>query len=92
MLGQTTYSNNFQFVLNLIDSFQIQTLDYLACNSLNYSNWKSYYDLICSLKDIKVGASNDNTGNVQYGGDWVMESTQEDIKNIYWNSNIDNYS
>ena len=38
-----------------------------------------------------VGASDDKTGNVKYGGDWIMESTMEDIQNVYFVENIQYY-
>jgi hypothetical protein len=41
---------------------------------------------------VVIGASNDNTGNLKYGGNWVMESTMENIKTIYFNNTIGNYS
>ena len=45
-----------------------------------------------SKTNVIIGASNDETGNIKYGGDWVLESTNEDISNIYFNGNIVNYS
>ena len=41
---------------------------------------------------LQIGASSDNTGNLKYGGDWILESTQEDIHLIYFNEQIQNYS
>lgn len=89
---QNDFSENFKFILNLIDTYQIKTIDFLACNSLTYSNWNKYFQLLTNLKNIKVGASNDFTGNIKYGGNWILESTGEDVQKIYWSNEIETYS
>jgi hypothetical protein len=86
------FSENVQFLINLIKEFNIKHIDYLACNSLQYDNWNKYYDLLKTNTNVIVGASNDETGNIKYGGDWIMENTSEYVKNIYFNENIENYT
>jgi hypothetical protein len=85
------YSENVTFLINLINHFNISTVDYLACDTLNYDNWLNYYNIILTNTTAVVGASSDRTGNLKYGGDWTMESTGQDIEVIYFNSNIQNY-
>jgi alpha-tubulin suppressor-like RCC1 family protein len=85
------YSENVTFIINLIKQFNVSTVDYLACNTLNYENWQNYYNIILSNTTASVGGSNDFTGNLKYGGDWTMESTGQDIEVIYFNSQIRNY-
>jgi len=85
------YSENVTFIINLINQFNISTVDYLACDTLKYDNWQNYYNIILSNTTAIVGASNDRTGNLKYGGDWTMESTGQDIETIYFNSQIQNY-
>jgi len=77
------FSENFQVVVDIIRDFGVGHVDYLACNSLEYDSWKQYYELLKTAANVVIGASDDATGNVKYGGDWVMESTNEDIKAIY---------
>ena len=89
--NQTSFSENVSFLISCIKEFHVSHIDYLACNTLQYSNWKSYYALLASETSVMIGASNDATGNMQYGGDWVMESTSENVMNIYFNANISNY-
>ena len=79
-------------MIDLIKEFNIKHVDFLACNSLQYDNWNKYYDILKTNTGVIVGASNDETGNIKYGGDWVMENTSEDVKNIYFNVNIENYT
>jgi hypothetical protein len=38
---------------------------------------------------VVVGASDDKTGNIKYGGDWVLESTGEDVEKVYFTSGIE---
>ena len=86
------FSENVQFLLDIIRDFNVPHVDYLACNSLEYDNWKQYYDIIQTAANVVIGASNDATGNLQYGGDWVMETTNEDIKTMYFNDSISEYT
>ena len=78
------YSNNLEFIIKLVKDFNISNLDYLACNTLQYDHWRKYYDIIHKETNVTVGASNDLTGNIKYRGDWILESTNEDIRNVYF--------
>jgi hypothetical protein len=86
-----TYSENTQFILDIIKGFQVKNIDYLACDTLNYSTWVNYYNTLANETGVIVGASNNKTGNIKYGGDWVLESTSEDIELVYFNSSIEYY-
>jgi DNA-binding beta-propeller fold protein YncE len=88
---QPPYSENLEFIINIIKEFSVKNIDYLACNTLNYSNWNNYYRLLSENTGVKVGASNDKTGNIKYGGDWIMESSSQDIEIIYFTKNIKYY-
>ena len=92
ILGQTTFSHNFTFLKSLITQFSISNIDFLACNSLLYDNWKTYYTLLTRDANVVVGASDNLSGNIKYGADWVMENTNENIKTIYFNDNIQDFS
>lgn len=85
-------SIGFKFVIDEITRLNIKNIDYLACNSLNYQKWKEYYNKLTSLTNVIVSASDNKTGNVKYGGDWILENTGFDIKNIYFTDVILNYS
>jgi hypothetical protein len=88
----TSYSENVEFIISIIKEFKVKNIDYLACNTLNYSNWTNYYDIITKETGVIVGASNNKTGNIKYGGDWIMESTMQDIEFIYFTKSIQYYS
>ena len=85
-------NTNTQFIIDLIKQFNVSHLDFLACGTLQSQKWTNYYTQLHNATGIPIGASSDNTGNLKYGGDWVLESTQEDIHLIYFNEQIQNYS
>ena len=69
---------NTQFILDLLKRYNVSNIDFLACSSLQYDSWRKFYDLIENeLDGVTVGASEDQTGNLKHGGDWVMENTGE---------------
>jgi DNA-binding beta-propeller fold protein YncE len=83
------YSENVEFLLSLIEEFNIKHIDYLACNTLQYPNWRNYYSIISKV--TRVGASNDKTGNIKYGGNWYMENTRQNVEHIYFTNQIEYY-
>jgi hypothetical protein len=91
--GLTFYStnkeHNVDFLQDLINTFNVKHVDFLGCNLLKSDAWKTFFE---SLQNVTVGASNDNTGNLKYGGNWVMENTMVNVKNLYFNSNLDNFT
>lgn len=90
--NQTVFSPNAQFMLYFLREFKVTHVDYLACKTLQSEKWRKYFKLIQSQTGVIVGASDDDTGNVKYGGDWVQESTMEDVREVYFTSAIENYA
>jgi alpha-tubulin suppressor-like RCC1 family protein len=88
----TPFSDNMNFILQVIQQWNVKHIDYLACSTLNVPEWANYYASITEQTGVVVGASNDNTGNIVYGGDWVLESTGQDIEMIYFTQNIEYYT
>ncbi len=79
--------SNVELFRTMIETHQVKHIDYLACNTLGNPEWTEYFKKIPCV----IGASNDLTGNLKYGGDWVMESTSEDIEAIYFTQSIEYY-
>ena len=75
--------------VGFIKALGVSHIDFLACDTLNNPEWVNYYS---KLYPITIGASNGKTGNIKYGGNWVMESTNEDIKYIYFTELIEHYT
>ena len=86
------YSKNTQFIIDLLQHFHIPRIDFFACSTLLDNSWKQFYQILQTQTSVIVGASDNNTGNLMYGGDWTMESTQEDISQIYFASSIINFA
>jgi len=78
-------------VIAMIKEFGVKHMDYLACDTLHYPIWKAYYGLLTEATDVVIGASDDETGNIKYGGDWVMETTGKDIEVLYFTKSIEYY-
>lgn len=87
----SSFSPNTQLLIDVSKKFGVKNIDFLACNSLNYLNWVKFYELLAKETGVIVGGSNDKTGNLKIGGDWVMENTNENVVSTYFNSNIENY-
>lgn len=85
------YSENAHFLINVIKTFGVKNVDFLACNTLSYDNWTRFYSMLSQQTGVVVGASNDKTGNIKHGGDWIMESTSEDIEFVYFTQSIGYY-
>ena len=82
-------TDNLQFLQDLFVSLNVQHADFLACNLLQQQEWKDYF---VSFENIVIGASDDATGNLKYGGDWMMENTMEDVRDIYFQPSIVNFA
>jgi hypothetical protein len=92
-------SSNMKLIVNLCNQLNIKNVDYLACNTLNYPKWVDYYAQLNTMTKtetnntgIIVGASNDNTGNIKYGGDWLLESIGQNVEFTYFIDGITNYA
>ena len=91
-LNDESVSENLQFIIDVINQFQVKNIDYLACNTLNYQNYVTYYDTLKTATGVIIGSSNNKSGNIKYGGDWIMESTSQDIEFIYFTKSIEYYN
>ena len=77
-------------IFSLVQMLGVTTLDFLACNTLSQDAWTQFYSRLEST-GITVGASSDQTGNLNYGGNWTMESTGKDIESEYFTQSIQYY-
>jgi hypothetical protein len=80
-----------QFIEEIIRLYGVTNVDFLACNTLQHNYWKNIYTKLHRHTGVIVGASNNETGNIKYGGDWVMENTKENVEAIYFTPNIGYY-
>lgn len=88
-ITQEVISNqSTEFIKTLVEKYQINTIDFLACSLLGNESWRNYFNFLTVDSSIKIRASDDNTGNLNSGGDWILESTGEDVSLLYFNSKI----
>ena len=67
-------------------------IDFLGCATLLHPAWTAYYaDLQQQYTTITFGASDDETGNVKAGGNWMMENTGDDIRSTYFSDKVERY-
>ena len=91
--GAMSFSKNTQGLIDILKEFHVANIDFLACKTLTDPNWAAFYSVLQSQANgVVVGASLDDTGNLKYGGNWVMENTKENVKSVYFNNSIDNYA
>ena len=72
---------------DFIKKFNIQTsLDLLGCALLQSVDWKYTLNKLETEEflNLNIRASDDNTGNLKVGGDWVLESDNVNIKELYF--------
>ena len=77
---------------NFWKHFDTPVIDYLGCSLLSNNIWKSTFLMLEKNLSKNVRASDNNTGNMKAGGDWVMESDNINVKDLYFNSTIENWS
>ena len=85
-------SKGLELVLEILLDFDVQHVDFLACKTLLDTNWRQYFDLLEGNSNAVVSASDDNTGNLKYGGDWLLENTMTNVKTIYFNDLVGDYA
>ena len=88
-LSSGYYSSQFIELLELMKN-QNMTLDLLACN-LNYEGFKDEMARLSQVYGVTIRYSLDETGNTP-NGDWILESHNADVKSVYFNENISNFT
>jgi hypothetical protein len=73
-----------KFINKLISIYSVQNVDFLASNLLSYQNWREFFSTI----NAKVRASEDKIGNSSSGGNCIFDLSNENIENLYLNSNL----
>lgn len=82
---------NVDFMILLIQEFGIKRIDFLACETLSYPIWASYYESLHQATGVLVGASSNKTGNIPIFSDWIMENTGENVELVYFTEQVKLY-
>ena len=72
-----------------IKKFNIQkSLDFLGCAILQSPEWKYVLKTLETEQhlNLNIRGSDDSTGNLKVGANWVLESDNVNIKGLYFNS------
>jgi len=96
-LGDLNINPNCDRLVKLCKEFNIENIDVIACNM--FELWNRTFILLENYIESKLGrfvnirASSDNTGNLKNGGNWIQESDNIDIRNLYFDeTKIDNFN
>ena len=73
------------------DTLQVNTLDLMGCNIHSSPDWNYVIDYLGKQFQISINSSNDNTGSPDFGGNWILESGNQDLIGKYFNNNINSY-
>jgi len=67
------------------------TIDLMACSLYSNEDWKYIFNGLETKYEIQIRASTDDTGNLFAGGNWVMESDNVNVKDLYFTELIEAY-
>jgi len=88
LLSWTSFSS---FVQSLKTIYQITTLDLMACALYANPDWKYIIDNLEIKENITIRASNDNTGSPNYNANWILETNNTNLTDVYFTNNINNW-
>jgi hypothetical protein len=72
-------------------ALQAPVIDMMACRLFADQEWKYVFDRLEKQLNLQIRASSDDTGNLAAGGNCVMESDNINIRDLYFNDNIESY-
>ena len=80
-----------EFLKDLQATTGMKNFDFVSC--LLYSNTGFAYamDAMCKTLGVTLRASKDHTGNKENGGNWIQESANVDIRDVYFTDAIDEF-
>jgi hypothetical protein len=98
--GDPSVAFNSPLVRDFVETFwkpfvaktKTPIIDFLGCNLLQDSSWLIFLDVLRDETNVIVRASIDNTGSLNKGGDWVLESHDVNVKTIYFTNTIDTWN
>jgi alpha-tubulin suppressor-like RCC1 family protein len=73
------------------NTLKAKNLDLMGCNINSSPDWNYVIDYLGKQFQIKINSSNDNTGSPDFGGNWILESGNQDLVGKYFSNNIDTY-
>ncbi len=77
-----------EFIQTLKTIHQMSTLDMMACALYSNPDWKYVIDTLAARENITIRASLDNTGSAADDGNWVLETNNVSLTNVYFTDKI----
>jgi hypothetical protein len=66
-------------------------IDMMACSLYSNDDWKYIFNGLETKYEIQIRASTDDTGNLSAGGNWIMESDNVNVADLYFTELIEGY-
>ena len=87
-----TFNTLIEFLIYMKSTYNLNYFDFLGCGLASNDNWLNCFDFLNSKSNVNIRASTDDTGNLNAGGDWILEMGNVDANALYFNSNIANFT
>ena len=84
----SSWSEFSSFIQTLKTMHQMTTLDMMACALYSNPDWKYVIDTLAVRENITIRASLDNTGSASDDGNWVLETNNVSLTNVYFTDKI----
>ena len=81
--------DNIERLATFFKRFDTPTIDLLACTLLPF--WKESLTKLEEKTAMNIRVSDDDTGNLKVGGDWILESDNVNVKDLYFTDEINKY-
>jgi len=86
-----TLESDKQRLADFWNNFNTPIVDYLGCFFYSNTDWIGTFIYLESNTGKEFRSSSNNTGHLAVGGDWVLESDNVNIKDVYFNEGIDQW-
>jgi len=87
----SSWSEFSAFLGDLVNIYSMKTLDFFACSLYSNLSWQYVFNALDYRHEILIQASTDITGNITSGANWIMESDGVNIRDVYFNADIEKY-
>jgi alpha-tubulin suppressor-like RCC1 family protein len=87
---ETTRAGLKQFLIDL-KSIGVVTVDFMACLLFAQPGVPEMFAQLEAETGVDLRASTDDTGNVEVGGNWMLESDMADVQDLYFSQAISEF-
>ena len=80
------------FLTYMKSNYGLAYFDFLGCGLAANDEWLQVFSSLHDKSNVDIRASTGDTGNLNAGGDWILELGNVDAQALYFNSNIANFT